>query len=225
MVSRGFKKRGVGVMGLRNVRNPVLLARKMIEHGDQDLQAKLSLEPRSNSTKPEATLPLDAARFSSSSSSSDSVDVASAQGHKLIYGVAAEKLAERYGCELVDQSYFYTQKRWDEHVVALEQERLGNGVATWDAEQYLPQGTCGAVAIDKDGVICAATSTGGLTNKISGRVGDTPLPGFWAEEWSEAADPTSAYRRRQLPDDDTEEHRQHITAHRSIGLSGTGTGD
>ncbi|CEJ83182.1 hypothetical protein VHEMI03203 [[Torrubiella] hemipterigena] len=119
---------------------------------------------------------------------------------------------------------FFTQKRWDEHVVALEQERLGNGIATWDAEQYLPQGTCGAVAMDEHGVICAAISTGGLTNKISGRVGDTPLPGagFWAEEWTEARDPTSSYHRRHLLDDETEYPK---TVRRSIDLSSTVTGD
>ena len=37
MVSRGHRKRGVGVTGLRHVRNPILLARKMLEHGDEDL--------------------------------------------------------------------------------------------------------------------------------------------------------------------------------------------
>lgn len=52
----------------------------------------------------------------------------------------------------------------------------------------MPQGTCGAVALDGEGVLCAATSTGGLTNKLTGRIGDTPVvgAGFWAEEWGEA---------------------------------------
>ena len=49
----------------------------------------------------------------------------------------------------------------------------------------MSQGTCGAVALDAEGVVCAATSTGGMTNKLAGRVGDTPTlgAGFWAEEW------------------------------------------
>jgi L-asparaginase len=48
-------------------------------------------------------------------------------------------------------------------------------------------GTCGAVALDSQGVIAVATSTGGLTNKLTGRIGDTPTlgAGFWAEEWEE----------------------------------------
>ncbi|KAJ6788650.1 hypothetical protein PWT90_06958 [Aphanocladium album] len=172
MVSRGFKKRGVGVMGLRRVRNPVLLARRMLEHGEKDLAGgKDELEP-----------------------SSSEIDAPSAQGHTQIYGEAAEQLARRYGCDMVEPSYFFTKQRWDEHVRALEKERRGGSASfgTWAADEYLPQGTCGAVAMDEHGVICAATSTGGMTNKLTGRVGDTPVPGagFWAEEWTEKGDPT-----------------------------------
>ena len=55
----------------------------------------------------------------------------------------------------------------------------------WDGREYLPQGTVGCVCLDSDGVLCVATSTGGLTNKLAGRIGDTPTlgAGFWAEEW------------------------------------------
>lgn len=171
MVSRGFKKRGVGVMGVRHVKNPILLAKAMIEHGEDDLEGRGKR---------------------AQGASSDDLDVPSAQGHTQLYGRAAEKLAEQYGLELVDPSYFYTQQRWDEHIRALEREKSGQGQATWSATEYLPQGTCGAVALDEDGVICAATSTGGLTNKLTGRIGDTPVvgAGFWAEEWSEDGDPT-----------------------------------
>ncbi|KAH6981335.1 nucleophile aminohydrolase [Ilyonectria sp. MPI-CAGE-AT-0026] len=171
MVSRGYKKRGVGVMGLRRVRNPIVLARKMLEHGQDDLQpqAAPSREPRAAA-----------------------LDVPSAQGHTQIFGDAAEQLAAQYGMDLVAPGYFFTQQRWDEHLRALEQEKNGSGLATWSATEYLPQGTCGAVALDEDGVICVATSTGGLTNKLTGRIGDTPVvgAGFWAEEWSEDGDPT-----------------------------------
>ncbi|KAJ4855797.1 asparaginase domain-containing protein [Trichoderma breve] len=150
MVSRGFKKRGVGVMGLRRVRNPILLARKMLEHGERDLAPAGS-------------------------------------GHTQLHGQTAEQLAQMYGLEMVDPKYFFTQQRWDEHVRALEREQKGLSSGTWHAEEYLPQGTCGAVALDADGVICAATSTGGMTNKLTGRIGDTPVvgAGFWAEEWDE----------------------------------------
>ncbi|KAK4168203.1 nucleophile aminohydrolase [Cladorrhinum sp. PSN259] len=162
MVSRGHSKCGVGVTGLKHVRSPILLAKALLEHGDSDL-----LIP-------------------SSSSSSAELNVPSAQGHTLLHGESAEILAKKYGLELVDPSYFFTQKRWDEHIRALEREKQG-GLATYSKEEYLPQGTVGAVALDEEGVVCVATSTGGLTNKLTGRIGDTPSvgAGFWAEEWEE----------------------------------------
>jgi L-asparaginase len=168
MVSRGFKKRGVGVMGLRHVRNPILLARDMLTHGEQDL------EPAAHSCA--------------------GLDVPSAQGHTQLFGESAEILARQYGLDMVDPSYFFTQQRWDEHVRALAKSKSGKGCGTWDAEEYLPQGTCGAVALDQHGVICVATSTGGLTNKLTGRVGDTPVPGagFWAEEWQSQSRKTAS---------------------------------
>ncbi|KIE03842.1 L-asparaginase precursor, partial [Metarhizium majus ARSEF 297] len=172
MVSRGREKRGVGVMGLRHVRNPILLARGLLEHGDQDLA------PRGQESCAPAVTGHRGRRL----------DVPSAQGHTQIWGPAAEQLARRYGLDTVDPSYFFTQQRWDEHVRALGRERRGSGQGTWSADEYLPQGTCGAVALDEDGVVCAATSTGGMTNKLTGRIGDTPVvgAGFWAEEWEES---------------------------------------
>jgi L-asparaginase len=177
MVSRGFAKRGVGVTGLRRVKNPILLAKAMLEHGDGDLVGNTDLgwsDPGSDTGDVE-------------------LDVPSAQGHTLIHGKTAETLAWKYGLEPVDTSYFFTQKRWDEHVRGLEKEKQGKGAATWSVEEYLPQGTCGAVALDENGIVCTATSTGGMTNKLTGRIGDTPIvgAGFWAEEWSEKGDPSS----------------------------------
>ncbi|KAF6524102.1 hypothetical protein HZS61_012601 [Fusarium oxysporum f. sp. conglutinans] len=232
MVSRGYKKRGVGVMGLRHVKNPILLARAMLEHGEDDLEAN----PRGVN--------------------SGDLDVPSAQGHTQLYGKAAEQLAQQYELELVDPSYFFTQRRWDEHVRALEREKKGQGQATWSATEYLPQGTCGAVALDQDGVICAATSTGGLTNKLTGRIGDTPAigSGFWAEEWAEDGDPTGSSTWDRLKNAMTESgpslvlsdvlrgtladcfptpvtytpleaRGERVSTTRSIGGSGTGNGD
>ncbi|KAI2464725.1 N-terminal nucleophile aminohydrolase [Annulohypoxylon bovei var. microspora] len=177
MVSRGFAKRGVGLTGLRRVKNPILLAKAMLEHGDQDL-ANLARRAELDSDDLEAI----------------DLDIPSAQGHTLLYGATAEQLAKKYGLELVDPKYFFTQNRWDEHIRALQNEKAGKGLATWSAEEYLPQGTCGAVALDTDGVVCAATSTGGMTNKLTGRVGDTPVvgAGFWAEEWTEKNNPSGA---------------------------------
>ncbi|KAF4929583.1 Isoaspartyl peptidase [Colletotrichum viniferum] len=175
MVTRGFAKRGVGVTGLRHVRNPILLAKAMLEHGEADLGGGSDSHP---------------------SSLSSGIDAPSAQGHTLLHGPTAELLAEKYGLELVDPGYFFTQRRWDEHIRALERERTGEeGNATWSRSEFLPQGTVGAVALDEEGVVCAATSTGGLTNKLTGRIGDTPSvgAGFWAEEWVEEGDPTGAF--------------------------------
>lgn len=172
MVSRGSAKRGVGVAGLRRVRNPILLARKVLEHGDEDLGASAS-----------------------GGGGGGLPDAPSAQGHTLVSGETAEFLArDNYGLEMVEPEYFFTQRRWDEHVRGLERERQSSGreSASWSAKEYVPQGTVGAVALDSNGVICVATSTGGLTNKLTGRIGDTPSPGagFWAEEWVENGDPS-----------------------------------
>ena len=185
MVSRGRKKRGVGVMGLRRVRNPILLAKAMLEHGDEDLEPgekKKKKKEKSGEKKKKK-----------GEAGESRLDVPSAQGHTQLFGETAEELARAYGLELVSEEYFFTQTRWDEHMRYLHAAKTTPGVsATWSAEEYLPQGTVGAVALDAEGVVCAATSTGGMTNKLTGRVGDTPVPGagFWAEEWEEEGDPT-----------------------------------
>ncbi|OBT74724.1 hypothetical protein VF21_06634 [Pseudogymnoascus sp. 05NY08] len=168
MVSRGLKKRGVGVMGLSRVRNPVQLARQMLLRGETDLDSGNG-EHRGPMAADEEGV---------------SVKASGAQGHSQLFGPGAERLAKEWGVDLVEPSYFFTQKRWDEHVAGLEREKRG-GCATWDADAFVSQGTCGAVALDAEGVVCAATSTGGMTNKLAGRVGDTPTlgAGFWAEEW------------------------------------------
>jgi len=165
MVSRGKKKRGVGVMGLQHVKNPIKLAREMLLRGEQDLEGGNG-EHRSGVKRSDAM---------------------GAQGHSQLHGCTAENLARQWGLEMVDKKYFYTQARWDEHIKGLEREKKGEGVASWDHTAYVPQGTCGAVALDSEGVLAVATSTGGLTNKLPGRIGDTPTlgAGFWAEEWEE----------------------------------------
>lgn len=233
MVSRGFAKRAAAVAGLRRVRNPILLARGMLERGDADLAAGV----RSASTAPDGAA---VAR---------DLDVPSARGHTLLYGETAETLARLYGLEMVDPGYFFTQTRWDEHVSGLERERRGGGLASWSAEEYLPQGTVGAIALDEDGIVCCATSTGGLTNKLTGRVGDTPTAGagFWAEEWLEHGGLTGMSRGRAKLAISLSDTLKGIMADcwpapfaytpvpgqgdarlvttRSIALSGTGNGD
>lgn len=162
MVSNGYRKRGVGCTLLRHVKNPVKLARELLVKGEAD----------------------------------DGGD--GAGDHCQYSGEFVEGLAEKWGLEIVEPSYFFTQQRWDEHVRGLEEEeklrRKGEEsgavveeMSEWERENYIPLGTCGAVVLDSFGTICVATSTGGLTNKVPGRIGDTPTmgAGFWAEGWVE----------------------------------------
>lgn len=186
MVSDGYQKRGVGCMMLTKVKNPIKLAREMLVRGEQK-------------------------------------DGGGGQGHCQLSGPELEDLAENWGLEIVDPSYFFTQRRWEEHLRGLKDEKKGAAHSTiaepvlsrttkeyfdsdtikildWDEDEYLPQGTVGAVVLDSRGTVCVATSTGGLTNKLPGRIGDTPTigAGFWAEEWFERLSENGA-RRHPLP--------------------------
>ncbi|KAH8119349.1 nucleophile aminohydrolase [Phellopilus nigrolimitatus] len=110
--------------------------------------------------------------------------------HPFIGGPSANVLAQKLGEEPVDPSYFFTEARWREHrrELGLPEEPLPHprdgGEAAVSLDQ-IPKGTVGAVALDARGCIAAVTSTGGRTNKLAGRIGDTPHmgSGFWAEEW------------------------------------------
>ncbi|PYJ14902.1 MAG: beta-aspartyl-peptidase [Verrucomicrobia bacterium] len=100
-------------------------------------------------------------------------------GHVMMDGEGAETFAGENGMELVDQKYFFTQKRWDalQKIKAAEKKRtgaVGKAFVITDQDRH---GTVGAVALDKNGNLAAATSTGGTTNKRPGRVGDTPVIG------------------------------------------------
>ena len=92
--------------------------------------------------------------------------------HVLLAGDGAEEFALEQGMELVPGSYFYTERRWKQLEEAQKAERTA-GIQ--DDIGYF--GTVGAVARDKDGNLAAATSTGGMTNKRWGRVGDSPIIG------------------------------------------------
>ena len=88
--------------------------------------------------------------------------------HVLIIGQGAEKVAIKGGIEVVDPSYFYSKEKLDRVRRQKTKDELS---------------TVGAVAIDKEGNISAATSTGGRSNKLPGRVGDSPIigAGTWAQ--------------------------------------------
>ena len=93
---------------------------------------------------------------------------------------------EKKNLEKKPKQWFWTKKRWDEHRRGLNKD--AEKPKALDEESNLPsQGTVGAVCVDAQGNLAVATSTGGLTNKSPGRIGDTPTigSGFWAEGWNE----------------------------------------
>src|SRR3989440_7095863 len=99
--------------------------------------------------------------------------------HVMLDCAGAEAFAKANGIELVDQKYFFTQDRWDalQKIKAAEKHRAsGEGTSFLITDQDR-HGTVGAVALDKNGNLAAATSTGGTTNKRPGRIGDTPVIG------------------------------------------------
>ncbi len=126
------------VSGVKTVKNPVLLARKVME------------ETR----------------------------------HILLVGRGAETFAASQGLEMVEPAYFFTQRRYDQWRERVEQEAADSGAGKAEPKFKCvdpagedKRGTVGAVALDQFGNLAAATSTGGLTNKRFGRVGDTPIVG------------------------------------------------
>jgi L-asparaginase / beta-aspartyl-peptidase len=85
----------------------------------------------------------------------------------LLAGEGAEELAVQHGLPTVTQDYFWTQRRWDQMMAAKDPETA----------QQAEYSTVGAVAVDEDRNVAAATSTGGMNNKVLGRVGDSPIIG------------------------------------------------
>ncbi|HKT74382.1 MAG TPA: isoaspartyl peptidase/L-asparaginase [Steroidobacteraceae bacterium] len=120
----GRRQRAGAVASVRHIKNPVDLARRVMEHSR----------------------------------------------HVLLVGSGAEEFALEQGMELVPNTYFRTAQRQQQ----LESEQGGHRVS--DLIPALP-GTVGAVALDSTGNLAAATSTGGMTNKRAGRVGDSPIIG------------------------------------------------
>jgi beta-aspartyl-peptidase (threonine type) len=94
--------------------------------------------------------------------------------HVLLAGDGAEAFAREVGITLVDPSYFRTEERWKELQNALKADADKHASAPGREIHY---GTVGAVALDAQGRLAAATSTGGLTDKHWGRVGDSPIIG------------------------------------------------
>jgi beta-aspartyl-peptidase (threonine type) len=95
--------------------------------------------------------------------------------HVMMVGEGAELFAAEQKIELVDPSYFRTEKRWQQLQEALKEEATGQAHANLETAKHF--GTVGAVALDAQGKLAAGTSTGGMTNKRYGRVGDSPIIG------------------------------------------------
>ena len=126
----GFDRSAGAVASIKKIKNPIKLARKVLEETE----------------------------------------------HVLLVGEGAESFAESIGEAIAEPSYFHSEKNLK------RLRKLKSKIADSDSIQD-KIGTVGAVAIDKKGNISAATSTGGMTNKMPGRVGDTPIigSGTWAQ--------------------------------------------
>ncbi len=126
-IMEGNKLEAGAVAAVRNIRNPILLARKVM---------------------------------------TESV-------HVMLMGRGAEQFARDHDIAFEDDDYFYTERRWQQlqdAKSANEQVLLSESPGSWYS-------TVGAVALDRQGNLAAATSTGGMTNKRWGRVGDSPIVG------------------------------------------------
>jgi len=111
--------------------------------------------------------------------------------HVLLAGDGANQFAAEIGAEMAPDEYFFTQHRWDQlqEAIAAGKIMLDHAAEPSAAAEDLSAnpkslGTVGAVACDEDGRLAAATSTGGMTNKRFGRVGDSALigAGTYADE-------------------------------------------
>ncbi|PLB55568.1 N-terminal nucleophile aminohydrolase [Aspergillus steynii IBT 23096] len=161
----GTIKRGVGVIGLKNVRHPIQLAREVLLRNGLDKDA----------------------------------DGDGGSMHAQLSAPYVEDLARQWGLEFEPDEYFWTQRRWDEHIRKLAQTADHHPPPPYPGPgpdpdldldlNSLPQGTVGCVCLDQYGNLAVATSTGGMTNKLPGRVGDTPTlgAGFWAESFGRTA--------------------------------------
>jgi L-asparaginase len=162
----GEPKRGAGVMGLKNVRNPIALAREVLLRTPYDSHGN----PRSGD----------------------------GCMHSQLVGPYVEQLAreQNWDVQFMPDEWFWTKRRWDEHRRGLGgtgQELFGgddDDESDGDMTQEMAQGTVGCVCLDQWGNLAVATSTGGMTNKWPGRIGDTPTlgAGFWAEDWATESD-------------------------------------
>lgn len=94
--------------------------------------------------------------------------------HVLLIGEGAQAFARNQGFEILDDSYFFTEHRYRQLLQIIDSEKTA---LDHSLSSNTKMGTVGAVALDRSGNLAAATSTGGMTNKRFGRVGDSPIAG------------------------------------------------
>jgi beta-aspartyl-peptidase (threonine type) len=94
--------------------------------------------------------------------------------HVMLAGRGAEALARSHGLEIMPPAYFHTHHRWQSLQRIRQARNTKQPAAISEADKH---GTVGAVALDRNGNLAAATSTGGRTGKLAGRVGDSPIIG------------------------------------------------
>lgn len=136
-IMRGDTRDAGAVAGVQGVRNPVSLARLVMEQSE----------------------------------------------HVLLAGKGAEAFASSHGVNFEQAEYFHTDFRYAQLQDAIREGRVQLDHSPGDEKKF---GTVGAVALDAQGHLAAATSTGGMTNKRWGRVGDSPIigAGTWADDRS-----------------------------------------
>ena len=100
--------------------------------------------------------------------------------HVMLSGKGAEDFARQYHIAMEEESYFFTEKRYQQLLKMQKKDSVQLDHSTSMIHTLIDDhklGTVGCVALDKDGNIAAGTSTGGMTNKKYGRIGDSPIIG------------------------------------------------
>ena len=202
MVSNGFRKRGVGVATLRHVKNPIKLAKEMLVRGEEadgggayghcqlsgeeleHLAEKWGLELVGEDYFWTRRRWDEHRRGLKNEGGTERINIRGCAEDDMQRRFSQDQFLSDLDCLKVPA----LSRRGRAIESAMKTKKYGEG---WDGKEYLPQGTVGAVVLDRSGTIAVATSTGGLTNKLPGRIGDTPTlgAGFWAEEWEEVEQP------------------------------------